>query len=62
MNSLTCINDCKTQNEGGTAEFTQEIRVDKVLSVRRKLGEGRYHVTEKMDIVTDRILEVLLNH
>jgi len=62
MNSLACINDCETQKEGGTAEFKPEIRIDKVLSVRRQLGEGKYYVAEKLDIVADRILEVLLNH
>jgi hypothetical protein len=37
-----------------------EIRIDKVLSMRRQLGEGRYHVAEKMDVVVDRILEAML--
>jgi len=61
MNSLTCLNDCETQQEDVTPEFTLEIRIDKVLSVRRQLGEGRYYVIEKLDVVADRILEVLLN-
>ena len=62
MNSLACHNDCQTQKEDDTTEFTQEIRVDKILSVRRQLGEGRYYVVEKLDIVVDRMLEELLNH
>ena len=62
MNSLACINDCKTKKEEVPAEFTPEIRIDKVLSVRRQLGEGKYYVAEKLDVVADRILEVLLNH
>ena len=62
MNSLACINDCKTKKEEVPAEFTSEIRIDKVLSVRRQLGEGKYCISEKLDVVTDRILEELLNH
>lgn len=61
MNSLKCLNNCETQKDDGTAEFEQEIRIDKILSVRRQLGEGRYYVYEKLDIVVDRFLEELLN-
>ena len=62
MNSLACINNCETQKEGCTAESTPEIRIDKILSVRRQLGEGKYYVAEKLDVAVDRLLEVLLNH
>ena len=48
MNSLACINDCKTKKEEVPAEFTPEIRIDKVLSVRRQLGEGRYYARSKI--------------
>ena len=61
MNSLAHINDCETQKEGYTADFTQDLRIDKVLQIRRQLGEGRYCISEKLDVVTDRILEELLN-
>ena len=61
MNSLVCINDCETRKEDGNDESTPEIRVDKILSVRRQLGEGRYYVFDKLDVVTDRLLEELLN-
>ena len=61
MNSFACINDCETEKEGYTADSTQELRIDKVLQVRRQLGEGRYCIFEKLDVVTDRILEELLN-
>jgi hypothetical protein len=61
MNSLACINDCETQKEDVTVEFTPEIRIDKVLSMRRQLGEGRYYIAEKLDTVVDRLLEKLLN-
>ena len=61
MNSLACLNNCETQKDDSTTEFTQEIRIDKVLSVLRQLGEGRYDVVQKLDVVADRILEELLN-
>jgi hypothetical protein len=62
MNSLVYINDCETQKNEDPAEFTPEIRIDKVLSVRRQLGEGRYYAAGKLDMAVDRLLEVLLNH
>ena len=61
MNSIACLNNCETQKEDDTTEFEQEIRIDKILSVLRELGEGRYDVAEKLDVVADRMLEELLN-
>lgn len=61
MNSIACLNDCETQQEDVTTEFQPEIKIDKILSIRRQLGEGRYYVIDKLDVVADRILEVLLN-
>lgn len=61
MNLMVCFKDCELDKKAVTAEDSPEIRVDKILSVRRELGEGRYSVVEKLDIVVDRLLEVLLN-
>lgn len=36
-----------------------QIRIDKVLDIRRQLGEGRYSIAERLDAVVDRLLEVL---
>jgi hypothetical protein len=33
-----------------------EIRVEKILDIRRQLGEGRYSLEDRLDIVIDRIL------
>jgi hypothetical protein len=33
-----------------------EIRVEKVLDIRRQLGEGRYSVADRLDAVVDRII------
>jgi hypothetical protein len=33
-----------------------EIRVDKVLDIRRQLGEGTYSIADRLDVVVERIL------
>jgi hypothetical protein len=33
-----------------------EIRVEKILDIRRQLGEGRYSMEDRLDLVIDRIL------
>jgi len=37
----------------------QEIRADKVLEIRRQLGEGTYSIEDRLDVVVDRIIEDL---
>ena len=37
----------------------QEIRVEKVLGIRRQLGEGRYSLAERLDVVVDKLLDEL---
>jgi hypothetical protein len=56
---------CDTENlDPGTAALagdeTSEIRVEKVLEVRRQLGEGTYCIAERLDVVVERILKDLL--
>jgi anti-sigma28 factor (negative regulator of flagellin synthesis) len=36
-----------------------EIRVDKVLDIRRQLDEGTYSIADRLDAVIDKILEEL---
>ena len=36
-----------------------EIRREKVLSLRREITEGRYDLTERLDLALDRVLEDL---
>jgi len=62
MNSMTCLNHCTTEHRVAPAQHVPKVRVEKVLSVRRQLGEGRYCVTKKLDVVVDRLLEDLLQH
>ena len=33
-----------------------DIRVDKVLEVRRQLGEGTYSIEDRLDVVIERII------
>ncbi len=33
-----------------------DIRVDKVLEIRRQLGEGTYSIEDRLDVVIDRII------
>ncbi len=36
-----------------------DIRVDKVLALRRQLGEGTYDIEERLDVIIERIIEDL---
>ncbi len=38
---------------------TPEIRVDKILEIRRQLGEGTYSIAERLDVVVERIIRDL---
>lgn len=35
---------------------TTDIRVDKILEIRRQLGEGTYNIEERLDVVVERII------
>ena len=36
-----------------------QIRVDKILDIRRQLGEGRYSIEDRLDVVIDKIIDAL---
>lgn len=36
-----------------------EIRVDKVLEIRRQLGEGTYSIADRLDVVVEKIIAEL---
>jgi hypothetical protein len=51
-------------SSGGTTallfkEEGPEIRIEKILDIRRQLGEGRYSIAERLDVVVERLLAVL---
>jgi hypothetical protein len=48
-----------TRHGGPRRGQTPEIRVDKVLDIRRQLGEGTYSIAERLDIVVERIIRDL---
>jgi hypothetical protein len=55
---------CDTENlsRGAVALARNElldIRIDKVLDIRRQLGEGTYSIAERLDVVVERIIQDL---
>lgn len=36
-----------------------QIRVDKILDIRRQLGEGTYSIEDRLDAVIDKIIDAL---
>jgi hypothetical protein len=55
---------CDTENLSPGAvtlagDETPEIRVDKVLDIRRQLGEGTYSIADRLDVVVERIIRDL---
>lgn len=56
MNRMCCVtNSYLAQTEQAETEQA-DIRVDKVLEIRRQLGEGTYSVAERLDVVVERII------
>jgi anti-sigma28 factor (negative regulator of flagellin synthesis) len=55
---------CCTKNAGLDStilveEEPDDVRVDKVLEIRRQLGEGTYSIEDRLDIVVEKIIEDL---
>ncbi len=64
--STICVAKRRSQSGMGKSRqaragvHEQEIRIDKVLDMKRQLAEGRYEIADKLDVVVDRLLEDLL--
>ena len=69
MNQQCCTNDCDSSPaakhpflRAGSAvtllaeDERPEIRVDKVLEIRRQLGEGTYSIADRLDLVVEKII------
>jgi len=56
---------CRTKDRRAPAASTavmdeaSDIRVDKVLEIRRQLQEGTYSLADRLDVVVERIIEDL---
>ena len=56
MKQLCCINNTPLASAVLTEDEDVGIRVDKVLEIRRQLGEGVYSIADRLDVVVDRII------
>lgn len=59
MNLPRCTHDPGPGKTALALEDEPEVRVEKVLDIRRQLGEGRYSIEDRLDVVIDRIIEAL---
>lgn len=53
---------CCTRSSGSALTIPaddEQIRVDRVLEIRRQLGEGTYSIADRLDVVVERIMEDL---
>ena len=62
MNTIASVDNLELHHVVAAVQCAPEIRIERVLMIRRQLEEGRYRVAEKLNVVVDRILEDLLNH
>jgi len=51
-----CTETAESAQTAILLEEEPEIRVEKVLDIRRQLGEGRYSIEDRLDVVIGRIL------
>ncbi|MGE5295636.1 MAG: hypothetical protein ACM3VT_12470 [Solirubrobacterales bacterium] len=59
MSRLHCTHTVRPGETTPLVVEEPEIRVDKILDIRRQLGEGRYSIKDRLDVVIDRIIEEL---
>lgn len=57
--SFCCIRKPRLGPTVLAEEEQPEIRVEKVLEIRRQLGEGRFDIADRLDIVIERIINDL---
>ena len=50
------INNAERDSAVLLEEEPTDIRVDKVLDIRRQLGEGTYSIEDRLNVVIDRII------
>jgi hypothetical protein len=59
MDSMMCVEN-QIWVSAATGQQEPQFRVEKILDIKRQLGEGHYDIREKLDVVVDRLLEDLL--
>ncbi len=59
MDCATSAGD-QTGELGAAAQREPQFGAERVLDIKRQLGEGRYEIEEKLSVVVDRLLEDLL--
>jgi len=59
MTRLCCAKDIRSDSAILMEDEPTDIRVDKVLEIRRQLGEGTYSIEDRLDVVVERIIEDL---
>jgi len=56
MSRLHCTRDVGSTQTALLEEYEPEIRMEKVLDIRKRLKQGRYSIEDRLDIVIERIL------
>jgi hypothetical protein len=59
MTRLCCAKNAGLDSAILPEDEPTDIRVDKVLEIRRQLGEGTNSIEDRLDIVVERIIEDL---
>jgi len=59
MNRLCCTTNSHSAATILVEDEHTDIRRDKVLEIRRQLGEGTYRIADRLDVVVERIIQDL---
>lgn len=62
MSLIASLDNRESNHAVFKAQHTPEIREERVIAIRRQIGEGRYCIADKLNVVIDRILEDLLTN
>jgi anti-sigma28 factor (negative regulator of flagellin synthesis) len=56
---MCCIKNVRPSSAALAEDEHSDIRVDKVLEIRRQLGEGTYSIADRLDVIVEKIVEDL---
>jgi negative regulator of flagellin synthesis FlgM len=60
MRMVMCVDNSRSSAMRPGEALRPEVRIEKILEIKRQLGEGRYDLAERLDLALDRVLEDLL--